>query len=66
MLAPRLEQTFSSTIVSEPGAKSRGKFRVMTQEGTDGIGGALDLWPGGCVPGRVGRDGGGAFGAKSL
>ena len=35
-------------------------------QGANGIGGALDLWPGGSVPGCVGRDGCGAFGAKGL
>ncbi len=35
-------------------------------QGADGVGGALDLWPGGCVPSRVGRDRCGAFGAKGL
>jgi len=27
---------------------------------------ALGLWPGGCIPGRVGRDGCGALGSKAV
>lgn len=38
-------------------------FECVAQR-ADGIGGALDFWPGGCVPGRAGRDGRGAFRAK--